>query len=39
VLRGAVLFVPAPRKEPAAALAAFLRTMWPPAIEESPSRE
>ena len=39
VLRGAVLFVPAPRKEPAAALAAFLRTMWPPAIEESPPRE
>jgi transcription-repair coupling factor (superfamily II helicase) len=33
VVRGDVLFIPAPRKEPVAALLDFLRKMWPPAEE------
>jgi transcription-repair coupling factor (superfamily II helicase) len=37
VVRGPLLFIPAPENEPAAALLAFLRTMWPPASDqESP---
>ena len=35
VLRGDVLFVPAPKQAPADAIAQFLRTMWPP-LEENP---
>jgi transcription-repair coupling factor (superfamily II helicase) len=33
VLRGSVLFIPAPRKDPVPRLLEFLRTMWPPAEE------
>jgi hypothetical protein len=33
VMRGKQLFVPAPRRDHAAALFDFLHTMWPPAQE------